>query len=109
MSRKNIFDEKAINELTAEDLLTTVQLDLWDFEPTVRHRLLHLLYQRARTVGVEVAFEKAVSSSFESELQYGVDKKMLSSTDVFPYLETDSKGKHIVRLGHRIQELTQEL
>ena len=92
MSRKNIFDEKAINELTAEDLLTTVQLDLWDFEPTVRHRLLHLLYQRARTVGVEVAFEKAVSSSFESELQYGVDKKMLSSTDVFPYLETDSKG-----------------
>jgi hypothetical protein len=24
-------------------------------------------------------------------------------------IETDSKGKYIVRLGHRIQELTQEL
>ena len=92
MSRRNIFDEKAINDMTAEDLLTTVQLDLWDFEATSRHRLLHLLYQRARAVGVEVPFDKAVSSSFESELQYGVDKCMLSSTDVFPFLETDSKG-----------------
>ena len=24
-------------------------------------------------------------------------------------IETDSKGKHIVRIGHRVQELTQEL
>ena len=78
--------------MTAEDLLGAVQLDLWDIEPTARYKLTKMLYMRARSLGCDSAFIKKVQENFSSEIEFGIDKSMLSSTEVIPYLEVDSKG-----------------
>ena len=78
--------------MTAEDLLGAVQLDLWAIEPTARYRLTKMLYMRARSLGCDSAFIKKVQENFSSEIEFGVDKSMLSSTEVLPHLEEDSKG-----------------
>ena len=94
--------------MTAEDLLSTVQLDLWEFEPRERQDLLGRLYFRARSLGVEAEFDRLISSNFDSEYQYGIDKCNMTESDVYMLLETDGKGKALSTLNNFITILRKD-
>lgn len=89
----NILNEKPITDLTAEEILGRIQFDLWDYEPREREGLIRRLYQRARSLGVEAEFDRIMVNTFDSELQYGIDKSNMSPDELFMVLDFDSRGK----------------
>ncbi len=97
-----------IAEEPSEDL--TEQQALWDATYEAVMELTNNLYQE------DIEIDLQAYSSVIGSVPWDFSYMVTAYTDDGVYknlpvgeIETDSKGKHIIRLGYRVQELTQEL